>query len=193
MNKKEVSSKNLVYHLVIILIIISLIFSGCMLNQEDEHEWPDPYFEYTYSLNLTSDNETTVLYPVPIFVSEGNISKLVDELRLSKGDAEYKITQTRYGAALNISFEGTIHLEGIKKVNKSDSKKVNLYKFSNLSMQKNETENYNVYSSAESKINKFKCVIKSGGEDVDTPIYSNIENITLKKGWQDISISGLPN
>ncbi len=198
--KKLLKSKNIATVIVILLIFISLISSGCIFdqedgdsNQEDGHDWPESYTETSYNLNLTSKREINIIWPVPIFDSEQNssidLSKLAHEINLIKGKASYQIDQTKYGPALNITFNGTVRLKGYKHVKTDEDVNLEDYFFNELSMNNNDTEKYMVYSSNETRINDFTCYWENAGKDVNVPISFSTQDFKLKKGWQSVKLN----
>lgn len=187
--KKLLKMKYIATAIVVLLIFISLISSGCIFDQENGHDWADPYTELTYELVLTSENETTVLLPVPIYNSGKNVSSLVEEIQMIEGDVDFNLNQTKYGPALNITFEGKAHLKAHKKEEMNDGK-LDKYKFTDLSMAVNNTGKYYVYSSSkDANITEFICSEKvGGGEDVDWPHYFSVEELSLEEGWESIPL-----
>ena len=81
---------------------------------------PPAKVEYTYEVKIsppTGVNDTySVLVPVPLD-NEGNVSGIIKELKIVSGICTYRLNQTEYGPALEITGKGDIHLRiaGTKK------------------------------------------------------------------------------
>lgn len=170
--------------ILIILILTSLSFSGCM-SENDEH---NTYVKFNFELDIYSNDSTTLLWPVPIDRSHDNISKLVDDIEINKGDADYFIDQTEYGPALNITFKGQVNIVAHKKFEDEENKNsnVNKYWFTNLSMETNVENEYRVYSSNNIEITNFVTSVETID---DIPRYfSANEKIILTGGWEIIEL-----
>ncbi len=170
--------------ILIILILTSLTFSGC-ISENDEN---NTYVKFNFELEVNSDNTTTLLWPIPIDRSPDNVSNLVDELEINKGDAEYFIDQTEYGPALNITFKDQVNIVAYKKFEDEENKNTNAnkYWFTDLSMETNVENEYRVYSSNNIEITNFVTSVETVD---DTPRYfSANENILLSRGWEIIEL-----
>lgn len=170
--------------ILIILILTSLSFSGCM-SENDEN---NTYVKFNFELEIFSKNTTTLLWPVPIDRAPDNISKIVDEIEIKKGDAEYFIDQTEYGPAFNITFKDQVNIAAHKKFEDEENKNsnANKYWFTNLSMETNVENEYRVYSSNNIEIKHFITSVETID---DTPRYFSVdENTLLSGGWEIIEL-----
>ena len=74
---------------------------------------PDEKVEYTYEVKIfppSGDNYTySVLVPIPLD-SDGNVSGMINELKIVSGICTYRTNHTENGPALEITGMGDIHL-----------------------------------------------------------------------------------
>ena len=111
--KKE--SLKIIAIITIIIVVISLLISAVILmsgEHEDNNEEKRTKGTYSYSLgreydvSIDSKGNYTVYLPIP--VNETGISYIMDNLTLESGNCTYKIENTTYGLALNITGSGYV-------------------------------------------------------------------------------------
>ncbi len=203
-------SKN--WYLIAIIVILVVAITGGYIyfdgeentDSEDFHS----YTEYHFELEMESDNQTTVLWPLPYDAkdkwdeSHGNLSEIVYELKVTEGDGSINVNSTKHGRALKVSFNGTIRIEGNKRLyedefedEKEYENKSLKYLFDDLTMRNKTKQSKELYfvcsSSDDTKIVYFDCYSKHVGKyDSSGTIGLYIEELTLKKGWQTMELSG---
>jgi hypothetical protein len=100
--------------------------------------------EYIYEIELTTNgtNEYTIYLPIPIDIEENQIkvSKMIQEIKIINGNAIFSIINTEKGKALNITFNGNLHLKsnGIKDWEKWKDEE---YDYNVLSLQNKSKNN----------------------------------------------------
>lgn len=191
-----------VYVIVIIFVLFVAIISGYIYFTGEEKNNKSSYYEYHFELEIESDNQTTVLWPIPYDAynqgdkSYGNLSDLINHLEVQEGTGSINVNETEHGRALKITFNDTIRIKGNKRLYK-DGGNYNdeyfNYFFDDLTMR-NETEDqedlYFIYSSLENvEIVNFNCYYEHIGElDSVRMVDRNIGDLTLEKGWQLVSL-----
>ncbi len=202
-------SKNWHVVVIIFLLFVAIIggyiyFTGGKKSDSDENNNKSSYTEHHFELQIEADNQTTVYWPIPYDSYNegdefyGNLSDLVYDLEITEGDGSIRVEDTKEGRALKITFSGLIRIRGNKKIywdkdqNFNERKK---YIFDDLTMRntnKSQGETYFVYSSAnQTEVNEYQCYRENVGKyDSSGTIGLYIEELTLKKGWQTMELSG---
>jgi hypothetical protein len=78
--------------ILILIIISSVLISSCISQQS----------EITYEVIIDTEESTTIYLPVPLDKSTEKIADVMDDLKVIVGEADWKITNTPHGIALEI-------------------------------------------------------------------------------------------
>jgi hypothetical protein len=191
----EKGETKIVAIITILIILISIGFGGCF--EEEKHEDGNKeIFHYEIEVINTKPINYTIYFPVPLISRHNhpNIdfpTKLMDELSIEYGEANYIINETKNGFALiiisNQSFKIKGHREIINgEINEDD------YVFGYLSMKNGNKGNspYWIYfnsSSNQSVLLNFESYWRSIPEDCESFEYQLIE-YGAKIGWQSIEL-----
>ncbi len=181
---------------VLIVLIVGTISVYIYYTKNDDSAYDEYYFE----LSIESENQTTILWPIPYDSynegdeSYGNLSDLVYDLKITKGNGSIEVNKTQRGRALKINFVGQVKIKGKKTIyseRDENHRKRNKYYFDDLTMKdtnKSEGESHLVYSSTNNvKIDGFNCHRDNVGKlDSVRMIDKECSDVTLQEGWQSV-------
>lgn len=158
---------------------------------------PESKTDLSYSLEIDTEKEVTLLLPVPVDESNQTIFN-VDDLHVKKGAPDLNIVETIYGKALEIQTDTATHIKARKNYGFKDAEEIDkLYSSINFSMlttvnRKHSTKNYSV--------SIYRIWVFSSKPDTDVKIRLFLESecgeyksytsyrYNLKEGWQEINI-----
>lgn len=92
--------------IILILIIVAIIFFGCINNENKKEE---PFYTFKAEITSSTDSNYTILIPLVIDMEKETISPIMDNLTIN-GLAKIEYIDTVYGPALNVTGKGDIVL-----------------------------------------------------------------------------------
>ncbi|RLF69217.1 MAG: hypothetical protein DRN57_01385 [Thermoplasmata archaeon] len=180
-----------IINILIIMMLISII-SGCISSSDDES-----YHELYYEIHIEYAGNGEVYLPIPYdYPNEGDLepsyeSKIISDLKLTKGNGHFKLINTEKGIALKLNFTDEVTLTAKKRFTDINELDYNDYFFDGLSLKNNETSGYYYFYSDQDdvKINSFICYFDRVGSRDSHMAEWKITNKTLQKGWNSLEIN----
>lgn len=169
-----------------VFLIVGIIFLYASLSQGIIGDT-----ELSYTITIVASEETTVFIPIPVSNTTGEAAHFMADLKIEKGNATWKLSETQYGQALEINTIGECKLSirehcGYKSQEEND-RWFETYTFSMIDDTfQNHSNVYTVYVYA----SKPNCTIKDITLTMDSGmgriLSYHIFSISLDEGWKTI-------
>jgi hypothetical protein len=155
---------------------------------------------YEVTLDTGTTEETTFFLPVPIDESTGEVAKVMNELKVVDGTADWKIVDTAHGKALEVHTKGKCVLSAKKECGykgwEEGDEWLYSYNFSMFQINKTNRAGYGVFASTanttlridlamDDGINNILSYISVGSTPTDPFTYA----VPLKEGWQTVRLA----
>jgi len=171
-----------------LILVIGIIFVYASLSQGIIG-----YTEISYDITIVASEETTFFLTLPVYNTTGEAASFITDLRVEKGNATWKLSETQYGKALEINTSGDCRLSLRKNFGYKDKEENDRwFKTYNFSMIKDVVHDhyktYIVYVYA----SKSNCTVEDISLKMDSGLGDILSyrtfNVPLDEGWQTIEI-----
>ena len=102
----------------IIIIVICLIFSGCIYEKSSNNKIKQKatsYFEYLIEIDSYSNETYETYVPVPLNANNLGVSNIYNNVKINQGDGTFELIETIHGKAIKIVTQGDVCLYANKK------------------------------------------------------------------------------